>query len=72
MGYEFNNDKVKSLLAIKNVKRVDASKHLNINVSTLRRKIKGSHEFTVKEIAELANLLKVDPGVFFNFSVKAN
>ena len=72
MQYELNRDKINGLLTENRVSRIVASKHLEINPATLRRKMKGIHEFTVKELLDLANLLKVDPGIFFVFVIASN
>ena len=72
MGYEFVREKVESLLYDRKILKKDASKALNIDPKSLRRKMDGKHDFTVTEIALLANLLKVDPGLFFTFKSREN
>lgn len=56
----FNKQKFRSCVVAAGLTMEDIAKYLNINTSTLYRKINGSSDFTRTEIQKLQKVLKLD------------
>ncbi len=63
-------NRIKALIQIKGIKRVELAEKLGISYNTLTKKLNGSREFTINEIFGIKEILNMDAklcaDVFFN------
>lgn len=70
MSPEIIGKRLKALMSIRNIKRIDLAKELEISYNALTKKLNGQREFNInemwkiKEVLELDNKLCIE--VFFN------
>ncbi len=69
MGVQFNNNKLVELQATNKLTQFAISKILGITPQQYRKKVTSKVDFKVSEICRLADLFKVEPGIFFTSSV---
>jgi DNA-binding XRE family transcriptional regulator len=72
MGYDFNLNKVKGLMAENDITQKDLAEKLGLSVTQTHKKITGQVEFKVNEMLALAEFLCVNPDVFFIPKVNEN
>lgn len=58
--FEFSIEKLKGLMAEKNLKQIDVADALGLSLTTVSAKFTGKVDFTLREIKELARVLNVD------------
>ncbi len=58
--FEFTLEKLKGLMAEKNLKQVDIADALCVSLATISAKLNGKVDFTVREIKELAKLFNTE------------
>lgn len=58
--FEFSIEKLKGLMAEKNLKQIDVADALGLSLTTVSSKFTGKVDFTLREIRELAKLFNVD------------
>lgn len=70
----FNVQKVKDLIHESGMRKAFIAKSLGITTETLRQRVGGKSDFSMSEMSALANLLQVQPAVFFTeaFDKSAN
>jgi DNA-binding XRE family transcriptional regulator len=65
LGYDFNLNKIKGLMAENKVTQKDLANMLNLSTTQTSKKMNGQVEFKVNELLAIADYLCVSPDVFF-------
>ena len=70
MDTELIGKKIKALMTIRNMKRSDLAKELNISYNTLTKKLNGKREFNINEVLRIKEIFNMDvelcANIFFN------
>jgi plasmid maintenance system antidote protein VapI len=72
MGYRFNTNKVRGLMAENNISHIGFARIIGVTDRTLRNKLNGQFDFTAKEICDIAETFNVNPSIFFIQEIKNN
>lgn len=70
MNPQIIGNRIKALMAIRNIKRKDLAAQLDISYNTLTKKLNGQREFNINEMLKLKEILCLDvdlcANIFFN------
>lgn len=70
MNPQIIGNRIKALMAIRNIKRKDLAAQLDISYNTLTKKLNGQREFNINEMLKLKEILCLDVdlcgNIFFN------
>ena len=70
MDTELIGKKIKALMTVRNIKRSDLAKELDISYNTLTKKLNGKREFSINEILKIKEIFNMDvelcANIFFN------